>query len=358
MGSAAAGESARVRGVLVLPGHARRRNCAGVGRSLGKSTTLVERWSSRWRWQDRIRSYDRHVDTLAWPVKTFETVTGVIDGRAVRNDVAERSRTVLPGFRMREVRRRCANGHQTAILTTRTDLPIEVVAYRMVERWTQENFFRYRRQHFALDALVTYAAEPADPERPVPNPARKTVATARAALTELEHAYGQQARANREVQRPTMRGFKIAQAGLTQQMATLEATIGKLKARLAKLPQRVAVKAVFDEAETVTLAPEAKHLTDTIKMVAFRAETALVHALTANDARTGDEGHSLIREMLLTSADILPQPADHRLVVHLHALANPRSNAALARLCDTLNALQVRYPGTDLTLVYQAPGVA
>lgn len=334
-----------------------------------RRVTLVfdrEGWSPKFFQEASQQGFDiltyRKGKYPAWPVKTFETVTGVIDGRAVSYDVAERSRTVLPGFRMREVRRRCANGHQTAVLTTRTDWPIAVVAYRMFERWTQENFFRYMRQHFALDALVTYAAEPADPERTIPNPTRKAVATdlakTRAALTDLEHAYGQQARANREAQRPTMRGFKIAQAGLNQQISTIEAKIGKLKARLAKLPQRVAVKAVFDEAEIVTLAPEAKHLTDTIKMVAFRAETALVHALTANYARTEDEGHSLIREMLLTSADILPQPADHRLVVHLHALANPRSNAALARLCDTLNALQVRYPGTDLTLVYQAPGVA
>ena len=74
---------------------------------------------------------------------------------------------------MREIRRLCANGHQTAIVTTRWDLAIEVAAYRMFERWTQENFFRYMRQHFALDALVTYAVEPADPERTVPNPQRK-----------------------------------------------------------------------------------------------------------------------------------------------------------------------------------------
>jgi hypothetical protein len=295
-------------------------------------------------------------------VKRFQTVTGLIDGRAVRYDLAERSREVLPGFRMREVRRRCASGHQTAVLTTRTDLRIEVVAYRMFERWTQENFFRYMRQHFALDALVTYAAEPADPERTIPNPARKAIlralATTRAALTELEHAYGQQARANPEAQRPTMRGFKIAQAGLNHRISTLEAKVATLKARRAKLPKRVPVKAVFDEAEIVTLAPEAKHLTDTIKMVAFRAETALVHALTPHYRRTEDDGRALIREMLLTSADIVPQPADHRLLVRLHALANPRSNDALARLCDTLNALKVCYPGTDLTLVYQAPGVA
>jgi hypothetical protein len=155
-----------------------------------------------------------------------------------------------------------------------------------------------------------------------------------------------------------MRGFKIAQAGLGRRITALEAKIGKLAARLTALPKRVPVKAVLDEADIVKLAPEAKHLTDAIKMVAYRAETALVRSLTPHYARTEDEGHALIREMLLTSADILPQPDTHRLVVLLHSLANPRSNAALAKLCETLNALEVRYPGTDLQLVYQAPDVA
>jgi hypothetical protein len=40
------------------------------------------------------------------------------------------------------------------------------------------------------------------------------------------------------------------------------------------------------------------------------------------------------------------------------SLANPRSNAALAHLCETLNALGLRYPGTDLKLLYEAPSVA
>jgi transposase len=334
-----------------------------------RRVTLVfdrEGWSPKFFQEAHQQGFDvltyRKGRYPAWPGKSFHSVSGNIDGRAVSYELAERSVEVLPGFRMREVRRRCANGHQTVVMTTRTDLPIEVVAYRMFERWTQENFFRYMRQHFALDALVTYATEPADPERTIPNPERKTVATrmakARTALKELEQAYGQQARSNPEAQRPTMRGFKIAQAELNQRISTLQTNLNKLQARLAKLPKRVPVNAVLDEAEIVTLAPEAKHLTDTIKMVAYRAETALVHALTTNYARTEDEGRALIREMLLTSADLFPQPADHRLVVRLHAMANPRSNQALARLCETLNALQIAYPGTDLTIVYQSPGVA
>ena len=81
----------------------------------------------------------------------------------------------------------------------------------------------------------------------------------------------------------------------------------------------------------------------------------LVRCLTPHYARTEDDGRALIREILLTSADIVPQPDDHRLVICLHSLANPRSNEAMVEVCETLNALAIHYPGTDLTLVYQAP---
>jgi hypothetical protein len=35
-------------------------------------------------------------------------------------------------------------------------------AYRMFERWRQENFFKYVREEFLLDALIDYQIEPED----------------------------------------------------------------------------------------------------------------------------------------------------------------------------------------------------
>jgi hypothetical protein len=296
-----------------------------------------------------------------WRRAAFRPITATVEGREVRYMLAERAVDVLPGFRMREVRRLSDDGgHQTAILTTRTDLPTAVVAYRMFERWTQENFFRYMRQHFALDALLTYAVEPADPERTIPNPTRKALrkqlAEARTTLKALEQEYGHAAQQNPEGRRPTMRGFKIAHGALGQQIRAQERACRRLEVRLAALPERVPVKAVMDEAEIVKLAPEAKHLTDTIKMVAYRAEIALVRCLAPHYARTEDEGRALIREMLSSSVDVIPD-AQH-LRIRLHSLANPRSNQALAHVCATLNALALQYPGTSQTLVYEAPGVA
>lgn len=123
---------------------------------------------------------------------------------------------------------------------------------------------------------------------------------------------------------------------------------------LCKLPKRVPLNSLHDEDAIAKLAPEAKHLTDTVKMLAFRAETALVQCLAGQGVRTVDDGRALIREMLASSADILPQPTDLRLLIRIHAQANPRHNRALANLCEALNALEIRYPGTNLMLVYEA----
>jgi hypothetical protein len=323
-----------------------------------------EGWSPKFFRECSRQGFDvltyRRGPYAAWRRRAFRLVTATVDGRAIRYTLAERPVAVLPDFRMREVRRLCDNGHQTAILTTRHDLPLAVVAYRMFERWTQENFFRYMRQHFALDALLTYAVEPADPDRTIPNPARKALrkqlTEARATLKALEQQYGHAAQQHPEGRGPTMRDFKIAHGALGQQIRAHARECHRLQVRLKALPDRVPLKAVLDETEIVKLAPEAKHLTDTIKMVGYRAETALVRCLAPHYAKTEDEGRALIREILSSSADLVPDA--ERLRIRVHSLANPRSNQALAHLCATLNALELQYPGTTLTLVYEAPEVA
>jgi len=294
-----------------------------------------------------------------WPVEEFETVTGTVGGKKVSYNLAERSVEMFKDYSMREIRRRCDNGHQTAILTTRDDA-IELVAYRMFERWTQENFFRYMRQHFALDALVTYDAEPADGERLVPNPQRKEITKARALIrneiNKLTQLYGE--RSLTPTRQMSKRIRRMSQGELVERIRNLKAENQSLRAQFKLLSKQVPVQQVVNAADLVKLEPETKHLTDAIKMIAYRAETAMVRSLGPHFTRTEEEGRALIREMLLSNADVVPQPEQQRLLVRVHSLSNPRSNAALADVCQTLNALEVVYPGTNLTMVYQPPDVA
>jgi hypothetical protein len=297
--------------------------------------------------------------TRRWPGQAFAEVTGTVAGREVTYTLAEKTVRLPNGPRLREVRRLTATGHQTAVLTSRADLPALEIAARMFARWRQENFFRYLRHSFALDALVTYAAEPADPARTVPNPARKKLrrrrAEVRQALAAREQEYGAAARRNPEARRPTMRGFKIAHGQLGQTIRTLQAKAARLAARLRALPARVPVGEVQPPETVVRLAPEAKLLTDSIKLAAYRAETALVRLLGPHYARTEAEGRALLREVFSAPADLLPDEPAGVLRVRLHSLANPRSNRALGALCEALTATETRFPGTRLRLVYESP---
>lgn len=45
----------------------------------------------------------------------------------------------------------------------------------MFSRWSQENFFRYMRQHYSLDSLVDYRTEVIPETTPVVNPTYRTL---------------------------------------------------------------------------------------------------------------------------------------------------------------------------------------
>jgi hypothetical protein len=113
------------------------------------------------------------------------------------------------------VTRLTEDGHQTPILTSRRDLEAIAVAYRMFERWRQENFFKYLREEYALDALADYSTEPDDPERAVLNPAWKAIhkelQQVQAELACLQKEYGIEAAEHLSGQ--SLRKFKAAQAG-------------------------------------------------------------------------------------------------------------------------------------------------
>jgi len=337
-----------------------------VRRLVGERRVTVvfdrEGWSPKWFAELDEQGFDvlsyRKGPYRLWPKGWFRVVAGQVDGRRVEYELAERTVRVYAGFRMREVRRLRRDGLQTAALTTRMDMRGLEVAWRMFERWRQENFFRYMREHFALDALVDRAAEPVDAGRTVVNPKRrrldKALAKLRTELRGLESRYGRRALENKESERPTVRGFKIANGELGGRIRALRDRYEQLLAARGQEPKRVAVEELDEKDRLVQLKPEAKHLTDTIKMLAYRAETALVQLLQPGYARSEQEGRALVREVLRSPADVLPDRQAGLLRVRLHGMPNARTNTAVTQLCERLNEAQVKYPGTPLTLRFES----
>jgi len=288
------------------------------------------------------------------PKSRFQEHRAVLDGREVNYTLADQGVHLLRGkLRLRQVTRLSTDGHQTPIITSRRDLPAVEVAFRMFERWRQENFFKYLREEYALDALVDYEVDPADPKREVPNPARAAIESrlkeARAEVSRLQAEYGTAALGNIERTRPTMRGFKIAKGKLGQAISTARKRVADLEAKRAAMPRRVPVDKVVTGA-VVMLAPERKRLTDLLKMVAYQTESDLVRIVAPHYRRVEDEGRTMIQTAMQAPASL--EPTEQELRVTIAPLSSPHRTKAIAELCEALNATRTRFPGTRLTLHY------
>jgi hypothetical protein len=314
-------------------------------------------------------------DVLTWrkgvapdlPAQTFTTVTCTDDrGRAHEYDLAEATVELGIGegprkgqtVTLRQVTRRVlARGgatRQIHTLTSRNDLTAGEVCWRMSSRWREENYFRYARTRFALDALDSYAATPDDPDRMVPNPAKKTAA---ARIRQAEAA-AQAAEAARAAALLELRSPAPGQAAwitnqvinaLTAPVEAAQLELEEAEDAAAATPARVPLGTLAPD--MARLDAETKQITHAIRMAAYNAETALARALDGHYARAGHEAYALIREALTTSGDICP--GNGRLLIRLDPLTAPRRTQALAALCDQLNQAQARYPGTDLVLRYE-----
>jgi len=289
------------------------------------------------------------------PTGQFRNCASVIDNRRVAYSLADQGVWLLGGrLRLRQVTRLGDDGHQTHVITSRRDLPAIEVAYRMFERWRQENFFKYLREEYALDTLADYQLDPADPERTVPNPVRKAMdhklRQAKLDLQELASKYGLDAFASVEARRRTMRGFKIAASETGRAIEAAQSRVVRLERRRARLPQRVPVAQVV-AGEVVRLSTERKHLTNCLKMVGYQAESELAAIIARHYRRAGDEGRTLIHAALAAQADLVV--TDTELEVVLAPMSSAHRTTAVAALCEELTAQAAVFPGSKLRLRYR-----
>ncbi len=88
-------------------------------------------------------------------------------------------------------------------------------------------------------------------------------------------------------------------------------------------------------------------------MVAYRSETALYRQIAPYYKNVDKDGRMIIKEIMNTPADMLPDNNTQTLTVRLHPLSTPRANEAAKKLCEILNESKTKYPNTNLTLFYE-----
>ena len=294
-----------------------------------------------------------------WPVEEFaQRKVKLINGEEVTFQMAERGVRLSNGLWVREVRHRDERGHQTAILSTDFIDSLEKVAAALFARWCQENFFRYMMEHYALDRFVEYGSESIPETSLVVNPRRRDLEKEirrERGLLRREQAQLSAKACPAQPSEVQVAVFEKEQGQLLEAIERRQAKLIELKAQRQTTPKKVPLKELPPEERFTRLPTVSKHFVDTIKMIAYRAETALA-GLVGEKLRRPEDVRSLVRQVLQSSANLIPDEDKQTLTVQVHPLTNHAHNAVLKHLCAQLTETEAIYPRTNLRLVYEFLG--
>jgi transposase-like protein len=305
-------------------------------------------------WKQRIGAITyRKAVKDQWPESEFSEVeVPVPGGGSTRMQLATRQ-TALTGGKssipVLEVRRLTNNGHQTAIITTAQRLKSPTIAGRMFSRWCQENYFAYMMQHYDIDGLVQYGSEEIPGTTKVINPAwrllDRSIRAQRRQIRKLHAQLGQAALGDDP-------SDTHHQAELLEDIQHMKLAVGDLCIKRRNQPRKVTVASLPEDERPRQLVPLAKMFTDTVKMIAYRAETAMVGLLRPHLAKE-DEARALIRELFVSSVDLEPDQKNNTLTVRIHRMACPAHDRAIAALLEQLTRSEFSHPETEMKLIYQ-----
>lgn len=101
------------------------------------------------------------------------------------------------------------------------------------------------------------------------------------------------------------------------------------------------------------LKTESKHLQNIIKIICYRAETAIANLLAAHYRKSSNEIRALVKSIIFAKADLYPGYQTNTLTVRLKSLATTQDNMAIRETCQTLNDYEAVFPGTKLKLLFK-----
>ena len=299
-----------------------------------------------------------------WEECEFEEVSvNLINGETTSMKLAERGSLIGNGKKslwMKEIRKLTKSGHQTSIVTTALSLNNMVIAVLMFARWCQENFFNYMMKHFAIDLLSDYLKER------VPDTKKVISSKWRTREKRINSLNGKlkfrKARFADLTLNPTIkvntkryREWEKTKADLVEEIHIIQADLNQLKVEQKGLEKYIKVSELPEEEAFQTISPSKKHLVDTIKMIAYRAETAMA-SLIAKQCGSLEQARALLRDIFTSEADLVPDTNNMILSVRVHNLSTHAMDKRLDVLIQVLNDAKMKYPGTNMILHYERLG--
>jgi hypothetical protein len=311
-------------------------------------------------WRERrvaIQTY-RRGEVKPWPLEDFhEQGVPTVHGNETVMLLAERPVEFqgTEGVALREIRRLSADRtHQTAILTTDRRTPTAQIAGHMFSRWAQENFFKYAARELAIDSLAGYKPMAAPETETVRNPDYNRLdAELRRRRQERAALLAQHTRwILAETSPEAVAKHMDRLVDCRQRLGRMDFEMAELRKQRRATPRRVALKDLPEDQRPKLISPRRTQFLNTIRIIAYRAETALASVLRDHLAHA-DDARNLLKDLFTHDADLIPNTQSGTLTVRLHHFTNPQAGKAMTGLLQHLNETETVYPGTNLTLRYE-----
>ena len=155
-----------------------------------------------------------------------------------------------------------------------------------------------------------------------------------------------------DIDEKTINKYQEEKSALQDEIINLQQEITQIKEQRKNTQKHITVSQLPEEERFTRLSAQSKHLIDTIKMISYRAETAMSYVLKEKMSHP-NESRRLLRSIYNNEADIIPDEKNNTLTIRLHHLANKSEDELAAHLCEELNETQTVFPGTKLRMIYE-----
>ena len=289
-----------------------------------------------------------------WPEGEFSEVRlAGKGGEATAAQLAWRGvRHEASGLWMMEVRKLSEGGHQTSIVGTDYSSDIATVAGDMFSRWCQENYFRYAMENFGIDRLVTYDLEDVSDTAMVVNPERRRLDAEFRSLTSKTKRKAVELAAvklDAGLDQKKMDKAEGKAGELLLQLEAMERERDALREKRKAVAKKIPFSKLPEDERFKQFSHPVQQLMNALRMIAYRAETALANIL-GEEWKYPGQARVLLKEIFMAEADLLPDAAAGTLTVRLHPLSSQRQDEAVEILAKHLNETETVFPGTEMVM--------
>jgi len=289
-----------------------------------------------------------------WHENEFQKLeVELINGEKTEMLLAERGSYIgSPGkcIWVREIRKLTKGGHQTSIVTTAFAFPIVLIAVLMFARWCQENFFNYMMQEFAIDLLNDYSKGSVPDTEKVISPKwrcfQKRINSITGKLKNRKSRFTDFTLIP-EIDTGTQKYIRWEKykKELAEEIKNLEDELNIVKTEQKSSDKYIEFKDLNESDKFKSITPSSKSLIDTIKMIAYRAETSMASIINDNE-KSIIQARSLLKDIFTSEADLVPDEKNKILNVHIHPMSTAALNKAAGRLIYS-HAFNFRYPKSE-----------